>query len=289
MRAPSDPQRLGPRCGMAVACALVALLQACASHSPPAQAPSSPAPPSATAPAARTEAAALEAFEGRQRERAELAQRQGRLADARQAWEVLQLLPATQAEAEQRLADLQRQTQALLAERLPRAAAAHRRGDLDAAAQLYLGALALQPQHEAAAEGLRAVERDRNRRNHVGKLARFTLARRPMADADPAKTAAARPATVKAAPKATGDRNEVEHAAMLASQGELEDAIALLQAHLAVQRNDTEARKLLNELLSQQQATPPAAPSGGPGAARGITPRREPKAERSPPGPGTPR
>ncbi len=35
---------------------------------------------------------------------------------------------------------------------------------------------------------------------------------------------------------------------MLASQGELDDAIALLQAHLAVQRNDAEARRMLGDL-----------------------------------------
>jgi hypothetical protein len=265
--------------GRVCTCLLLALLQACASRSPPVAPPSEPVPAPA-APPPRTDGAAIDQFERRQRDRAELAQRQGRLADARQAWEVLQLLPSAQAEAGRRLAELQQQVQTQLAERLPRAVAAHKRGELDAAAQLYLGVLALQPQHEAAADGLRAVERERNKRNHVGKLARFTLARRPASDPDPAK-AAARPAANKPLPRATGDRNEVEHAAMLASQGELDDAIALLQAHLAVQRNDAEARRLLNELLAQQQAQPAAA-AAGPGSTRSIEPKRDPKVQKSP-------
>ena len=246
--------------------AAAALLAGCAGTRAPAPAEPSPAPPPAAPSAGPDSSAAVEQFERRQRERAELANRQGRLAEARQAWEVLQVLRPGQPEIEQRLAELQRRIQAQVAERLPKAAAAHKRGELDAAAQLYLGVLALNPEHEVAADGLRSVERDRNKRHHVGKLARFTLARRPAMDPEAAaRSAAAAPArpTAKTPPKATGDRNEVEHAAMLASQGELDDAIALLQAHLLVQRQDAEARRLLAELLAQRQAPAGGAATGG--------------------------
>lgn len=222
----------------------MALLAGCAgTRPPPAPAPAAPTP--VAAPASDS---AVEQFERRQRERAELATRQGRLADALQAWDVLVALRPANAEYRAAQADLQRQVQALVAERLPKAAAAHKRGELDSAAQLYLGVLALQPDQPRAADGLRAVERERNKRQYVGKLARNTLARRPVGEAARTHGSAAQRPGAKSAPKPTGDRNELEHAAMLASQGELDDAIALLQAHLAVQRNDAEARRMLGDL-----------------------------------------
>ncbi len=228
---------------------IVALLLAgCAgTRPPPAAAPAPPAP--VAAPAGDP---AVEQFEQRQRERAEQAARQGRLAEALQAWDVLLTLRPAQAEYRAARAELQRQVQAQVAERLPKAAAAHKRGDLDTAAQLYLGVLALNPEHEAAAEGLRAVERERNKRQYVGKLARNTLVRRPAVEPPKTNGTAQRPAA-KAAPKATGDRNELEHAAMLASQGELDDAIALLQAHLVAQRNDADAKRMLADLLALKE------------------------------------
>jgi len=217
--------------------------------------PPQPAAPATVVSLARPSdtAAVVEQFERRQRDRAESAARLGRWADAQHAWEVLVTLRPARADYRQSLVEVQRQIQVQIADRLPKAQAAHKRGELDGAAQQYLGVLALNPDNEVAADGLRAVERERNKRNYVGKLARYTLARRAPGEADPAKGAAsAKPAAAKPAPKATGDRNEVEHASMLASQGELDDAIALLQAHLTVQRNDAEARRLLADLLNQK-------------------------------------
>lgn len=247
--------RRPPARTMVVGALLVLVLAGCAGTR---QGPAAPVPTAAqtlpaAAPAAHAEAA-IDLFERQQRERAELAMRQGRLADAQRAWEVLITLRPMRSDYHAAQADVQRQIQSQVAERMPKALAAHKRNELDSAAQLYLGVLALSPDHEAAAEGLRAVERDRNKRNHVGKLARYTLARRAPGDAEAAKPAgsSARPPAPKAAPKASGDRNEVEHASMLASQGELDDAIALLQAHLAVQRGDAEARRLLGDLLNQK-------------------------------------
>lgn len=268
-----------PRRSAGWSLAAAALLAGCAGTRAPAPPESTPVPPPAAPTTGQDTPSAVDQFERRQRERAELAHRQGRLADARQAWEVLQVLRPGQPEIEQRLAELQRRIQAQVADRMPKAAAAHKRGELDAAAQLYLGVLALNPDHEAAAEGLRGVERDRNKRHHVGKLARFTLARRPAPETEAASrnTAAAAPArpTVKTPPKASGDRNEVEHAAMLASQGELDDAMALLQAHLAVQPQDAAAKRLLAELQAQRQM-PAGGTSNGGSPARKPSPRNEP-------------
>lgn len=225
-------------------------LLGCAGNSTAPEAPKPAAPAHAPVAAATGDnAAAVEQFERRQRERAELAQRQGRLADALQAWDVLATLRPQRADYIKAHADVQRQIQAQVAERLPKAQAAHKRGELDSAAQQYMAVLALNPEQDVAADGLRAVERERNKRSYVGKLARNTL-RRTGGDADVAK--AGKAAAAKPAPKATGDRNEVEHASMLAAQGELDDAIALLQAHLAVQRNDAEAKRMLSDLLAQK-------------------------------------
>ncbi|MBI5255426.1 MAG: hypothetical protein HY855_02925 [Burkholderiales bacterium] len=250
-------------CGLAVALALG--LAGCGG-TPQAPSPGAPSP-GTPADAQGRVSPALEQFERRQRERAEAAQRAGRLAEAAQAWEVLATLHPDRAEYRERRAEQQRQIAAAVAERLPRAQAAQRRGELDAAAQLYLGVLALDPAHEAAAEGLRAVERERNKRNHIGKLARNTLMRRPGPEAEARVPANGRTAAAKPAPKSTGDRNDLEHAAMLASQGELDDAIALLQAHLNVQRNDAEAKRMLADLVNQR-----AARSGGQRDAAGGAP-----------------
>jgi tetratricopeptide (TPR) repeat protein len=233
---------------------LLLLLAACAGTRPAPGAPTQAVTAESPTPAPSAETAVAR-FEYRYRERAELATRQGRLADAAQAWEVLVTLRPLRTDYRTAQAEMRAQIQAQLDERLPKALAAHKRSEWDLAAQLYLAVLALNPDHPAAADGLRAVERERNKRNHVGKLARYTLARRAPGDTEPPKAAgagAAKPAPSKPTPKATGDRNDVEHAAMLASQGELDDAIALLQAHLSVQRNDAEARRMLGDLLNQK-------------------------------------
>ena len=177
-------------------------------------------------------------FEQQQRERALGFARQRRLSDAALAWEVLTVLRPDVVEYGDRLADTQRQIDAAVAERLPRAAQTAQRGDVDAAAQQYLAVLALQPTNEAAADALRALERERNKRNYLGKFSRATLTRRTMAEAE-------MPANFSAASGGLAGRNDVEHAAMLAGDGEFDDAIGLLEHWLAVDRRDTAARRQL--------------------------------------------
>ncbi|NRF66438.1 hypothetical protein HLB44_05530 [Aquincola sp. S2] len=229
---------------------LAVLLAACGSAPPaPPAAAGAPAPTAAPAPATT---GGVEAFERRQRAKADVAARQGRLGEAVLAWEALVALRPEQRDYRERLAAMRALVQSTLAERLPKADAAARRGDSDGATQLYLSVLVIDPQHEGAADALRQLERDRNKRQPPGaRFAREASARRTAADA------AARPPTSKPVPasaaRADADRNAVEHASMLAGQGELDDAIALLQAPAAGQRSDTPAaRKLLAELLVQK-------------------------------------
>jgi tetratricopeptide (TPR) repeat protein len=177
-------------------------------------------------------------FERKQRERAQLLARQGRLGEAVLAWEVLTVLRPDATEYRDRLADLRRQLDAAVAERLQRGAQAQQRGELDAAAQQYLGVLALQPEQAQAADALRAIERERNKRNFLGKYSRITLTKRSMAEAT--------------MPSAAPQSNELEHASILASQGDIDDAIAVLEKRVAADKRDDAARLLLADIYFQK-------------------------------------
>lgn len=182
-------------------------------------------------------------YEQRQRDRATALLRQGRLADAALTWEILTVLRPDLPEYAEQLARTRRQIEVATNDRLQRAAQAQKRGELEAATQLYLSVLALQPDQAQAADALRAMERDRNKRIYLGKFARITLTQRP--------AMAARPASPEAAAQLQ-DRNELEHAAMLTVQGEFDDAIALLERRLASGRPDEVARSLLADAYFQK-------------------------------------
>ena len=198
-------------------------------------------PPANATPPAPATGTPPSAYEQQQRDRAWAFTRQKRLADAAMSWELLTVLRPDIADYRERLADVQRQIDAAVTERLPRAAQAAQRGELDNATQLYLATLALQPLNEAAADALRAVERERNRRNHLGKFSRATLTQRAMAEAES-------PANASAASGGLAGRNDVEHAALLAGDGEIDDAIALLERRLVLEPKDQAARRVLADV-----------------------------------------
>ena len=223
--------------GAAVLCAA---LFACAS-APNAAAPAVPAAPDDAVAPTPAPTAPPSAYEQQQRERALAFARQKRLADAALAWELLTVLRPDVAEYRERLADAQRQIDAAVAERAPRAAQAVQRGEIDNATQLYLAVLALQPLNESAAEALRALERERNKRSYLGKFSRTTLTRRAMAEAE-------MPVSVGANSGALAGRNELEHASLLAGDGEFDDAIGLLERRLVLDPKDGAARRLLADV-----------------------------------------
>lgn len=199
------------------------------------------APDPAARPAAGADDLALRRFQRVQLDRAEAAESQGRLADAHTAYEVLALLQPDGAHAA-KAAQLGLRIDAEVALRMPRAEAAQRRGDHDQAAQLYLEVLALAPAHAGAADALRQLERERNRRQFVGKFSRQTLTRRAAADAE------MNGSDEPAAPGAT--RNQIEHATLLARQGDVEAAIALLRE--TGRPADAPSRALLADLYVQR-------------------------------------
>ncbi len=250
------------RVGAALLLPLLLTLAGCTTPTP------SPVPPSVAPVAADPEpepytAGALGAFQARQREAAEAAMRGGQWADALWALDVLLALrPGDAALAEQR-AQAERAATAAAAVRLQRARQAQQRGDADAATRLYLEALALTPGDAAAAQALRQIERERVRRQHLGQLSRNTLARRSASEstmAAPLPTpggSAAGPAAASTASNPPGslpnsERNEVEHASMLAAQGEVDAAIAVLRPLALARRPDPMARRLLADLYVRQ-------------------------------------
>jgi hypothetical protein len=172
--------------GQGLAMTLTLGLAACGSPPPAPPGPAAvPRPgPAAAAAAAPSRTDGIDAFERQQRERAEFALRQGRLADAALAWEVLTALKPQRSDYRERLAATLSQIRTAVEDRLGKAAAAKRRGDLDGAVQHYLAVLALEPSQEAAADALRAIERERQKR-HVGRLARDPLNRRSNGEIDP--------------------------------------------------------------------------------------------------------
>lgn len=213
----------------------------CSSCSTPVAQPGGPGEPDEV-PSATVRSAAMTPFEQGLRDRAATQLRQGRLGEAALTLEVLTVLRPDERDYRERLAETRRLIEAALPDRLQRGAQALKRGELDAAAVQYLAALALQPDNAAAAEAMRGVERERNRRSFLGKPSRLTLTRRPATDGQPAQSRSGPPP----------DRNELEHAAMLATQGEYDDAIALLERHLGADRRDAAACKQLADLYYQK-------------------------------------
>lgn len=226
---------LWPRTALAL---MVTALSAC--NTPP------PAPPTPT-PAIRESAAVASApsdgpLDELQRQwsaRADLAERNGQLAQAALALDVLVLLDAPQ--YRQRRQRLNRQLALAVEERLQRGQQAHKAGKLEAAEQIYLSALALQPHNDDAASALRAIDRARNKRDYLGQPSTITLTRRFAVPATTAQVAARLEASMAR-----------EHASMLATQGELDDAITLLEDQLGRERRDAATRSLLVDLYVRQ-------------------------------------
>jgi len=122
----------GARTGLCVALSLV--VAACATPVPPADTSANAAARDEVALPAQAQSP-NRAFERKQRERAQLLARQGRLGEAVLAWEVVTVLRPDAVEYRDRLADLRKQVDVAVAERLQRGAAAQQRGELDAATQ----------------------------------------------------------------------------------------------------------------------------------------------------------
>jgi hypothetical protein len=239
----------------ALALVALAILGACATQRPPAAV--SPGPgvqTSAEAAATVAEAQALAGLEVRQQHTAALAEQQSAWPQAAASLDVLLAIHPADNELAARRARAQQAAQGAGADRVRRAKQAQQRGETDAASRLYLDALAQDPGQSEAAEALRGIERERLRRTVLGVSARTAAAGRA---APPGTRLEALMAPSTGAPGA--DRNEVEHASLLAAHGEIEGAIALLKPLGGGRSADPMARSLLADLYFRQaQALLPA-------------------------------
>ncbi|MGB7989294.1 MAG: hypothetical protein WCF44_07850 [Candidatus Methylophosphatis roskildensis] len=192
------------------------------------------------------------AFEQQQRERAKDLTRQGAFGEAAIAWEVLTLLRPDVVEYAENLQRIRSRIEARVVQRILAADQARRRGEADQAAQLYLQALADDPLNAQAAQALRAIERERNKRNYLGKPSRLTLARYATAEAERSRAASS-----------SVDRNDLEHASLLMHQSEYAEAIGILERYVKVFPQDETARKALAEacyqMAERKQANEPRA------------------------------
>ncbi len=177
-------------------------------------------------------AAEVASFAQAQRLAARNAVAAGQPVQAQRHWDVLLALQPSDAEALAGHAQASTALRAGAAERMARARAAQARGDTELAVRNYLEALAWEPEHSAAAEALRALEHQRALRNKPLSFARAPGARNP---------AGASAAGAGAEHGLAEDATELEHAALLASQGELNAAIALLTPLLRPETSSTRA------------------------------------------------
>lgn len=248
-------RRATPRC---VCPALTLLLAACAA--PPPQTTPAPiaAPPVAARHNGSGQEAALSAFRRRQQEAARAAEQQGRWSDAIWAWDVVLALDPDDPEARARRPAAAGAADKAAGERLQQARTAQQRGDRDTAVQLYLETLALRPDDSAAATALREIEAARAPRRSAAAVAARAAPR--AAARTPAPTAGAAAAAVP-----PGPRNEFEHAALLARQGEFEAAIRLLEPLALAPGSDREARSALADVYYRQAA---ALANGNPAGAK---------------------
>jgi tetratricopeptide (TPR) repeat protein len=143
-------------------------------------------------------AAALTAFEQRHLTLARLESAEGDLAEAAYHWEVLTVLRPDQADYEEQLAQARAQIERKAAELTRLARQAQQKGALEEATQRYLSVLALQPDDKAAAQALRAIERERVKRDQLGRYSsrqllqpRIPARKAPTVPANPAGTSGA--------------------------------------------------------------------------------------------------
>lgn len=232
----------------AMVCMVLAGCAGTPTATPPPPAPPLPPPTPAAEPAValpRPPAPGLTAFENRHRQAAEAASRRGHWADALWALDVLLALQPRDAELLRRRQQAQDAAQAAAQDKWQAARAAQTRGDNESATRLYLEILALAPTRSEAAEALRQIEHDRVRRQHLGQLSRNVLTRRGSA-MEPS------PVNLPTAPRPGSEGNSVEHASLLAAQGDLDSAIQIIRPAATAPNPDPAARQLLADLYFRQ-------------------------------------
>jgi tetratricopeptide (TPR) repeat protein len=202
----------------------------CAAQAPQVSIP----PPTAAAPSleaasAGVEVPALAAMEALQRLIADTAEQQSAWPQALSALDVLTAIHPEDAALAMRRSRALQSAQAAGVEHLRRAKVALQRGETEAATRLFLEALYQDPGQTEASDGLRSLERERVRRALLGAQGRVSVDGRSGVA-----------------------RNEVEHASLLAGQGDIDAAISVLKPLGAGRSADLTVRRLLADLYFRQ-------------------------------------
>lgn len=185
----------------------------------------------------------LQALEQLQRTRAQAAAQQQRWVDALWAWDVVLALRPQDTHAKSQRAQAQAAATAAAEQRHGQARLARQRGDVDGASRAYLEVLAVSPSDRLAADSLREIERQRTQRGNL-------LAQRPSLS----WTASRATPGVSGGPSVADAAQDpaLEHASLLAGQGDLESAIGLLRALASSGRGTPPVRQSLGELYWRQ-------------------------------------
>lgn len=134
-------------------------------------------------PLLRTSSPAQTAFEQQHLQAATREENEGDLAQAAWHWEVLTVLRPDKAAYADHLTQTRARITLEVASRLRAARQAQQKGLTGEATQRYLAVMALQPDHEEAAEALRALERERVRKEQLGRYSSRLLQPRMTAPA----------------------------------------------------------------------------------------------------------
>ncbi|MCB1893966.1 MAG: hypothetical protein H6945_09340 [Zoogloeaceae bacterium] len=222
-----------------------ALLAACAGNPPSSPSGSASATPTPATP-----------FEMRQHARAQAFAQAGSHLEAAQVWEVLALYDPGNARYRNAWRDAERMAKHEASSQLGKARRARAEGNEQQAVRRYLLALANDPARGDAADGLRELERTRNRRYFLGRSTRVTIGRPDdylTEPPPPPKAKAIEPAPVAPEPVAddqvetVADSGALEHAALLTRDGAFTEALALLTRYFTAHPDDEQAGRQLTE------------------------------------------
>lgn len=217
-----------------------ALLLACCAQVPAPPQVQSPAPkqPPSAAPAqaarARPSPAPELPLDQRERERAQTLMQEGRYADAAQHWEILQMLHPEQADYAEKLAEARSRATQAAAQHVQEAQQARRQGQTDRAAALYLRALSADPRNADAAQGLREIQKESDRRAYA------------RGNSETSQRGASR-----SAPSAV-ERRDLDSGIMLLHQGDDAAAVQALESYVRRYPRDDLGRRTLQDAYAQQ-------------------------------------
>jgi len=173
----------------------------------------------------------------RERERAQALMQENRYAEAAQHWEVLHLLHPEQPAYADKLAEAHSRAGQAAAQSVQEAQQARRQGQTERALALYLRALSADPGNVEAAQGLREIQRDNDRRAYAGP---------PRGNNEAPQRGAAR-----SAPSAA-ERRDLDSGIMLLHQGDPAAAVQALESYVRRYPRDDVGRRTLQEAYAEQ-------------------------------------